>query len=89
MSNIQAILEGFGHFSAGISLVAVDFYRYLVPKNPYHPTTIRSGSVKKPVCRLTAADMEAFRKDRAALASDWKFVGNDLRNAIDTYVETH
>jgi len=32
---------------------------------------------------------EGFRKDREALASDWKKVGSDIRNAMNSYVETH
>jgi hypothetical protein len=38
----------------------------------------------------TRADiLEGFRKDREALAPDWRKVGSDIRNAMNSYVETH
>jgi len=38
---------------------------------------------------FTPSDFNALMKDRAALASDWQKVGNDMRKAIDEYAKTH
>ncbi len=49
------------------------------------------GVSEKPTTPSTPTDalLDGLRKDRAALASDWKKVGLDIRTAMDQYVETH
>ena len=46
-------------------------------------------SVKLPLeeVTITSADWEALASDCQALASDWVVVGQDMRKAIETYVE--
>jgi hypothetical protein len=52
-----------------------------------------SQSIEKPVKnspKHTGIDyFDGFKKDRAALASDWGKVGGDFRRAINEYVETN
>ncbi len=46
---------------------------------------------EKPTAPSTPTDalLDGIRKDRAALAGDWRKVGSDIRTAMDQYVETH
>ena len=81
MKKFNSFMIGFSSVFLGIGGCFVSFYEAVGMSFVSH--------LDNPPKRTEIDYFDGFKKDREALASDWRKIGGDFRRAIDKYVETH
>ena len=83
MSKLNSVFHGIGDVMQGISCAFTGTWvGYFLGLDT--PPLKKERQFSFPL-----SDLEAFKRDREALASDWLKIGNDMRKAMDEYVKTH